>query len=243
MNEELLSYKINVNFDNKVICDIGANEGEMVNFFLRNSKDTKIIGIEPHMSNINKLNSLFSDEDGVEIIHGAINTYSGICKIGHEQQQRVNGLKQGHVMNNGKTDLQNRSWGEVVDVPCWELSEICKEVDIIKMDIEGFEHKVIYGSLHKLDKLETILIEIHSWEDLDIHGWTNRTYIRENDSLNKMLLYFIENGFTKMIPAKNRNGRITKVDGNTTWNDIPISSYVHDGKRVYYKVVNLIIQK
>jgi len=34
MNEELDSYLNEINLDNEVIYDIGANEGEMINFFL-----------------------------------------------------------------------------------------------------------------------------------------------------------------------------------------------------------------
>ena len=68
MNEELLSYKINVNFDNKVICDIGANEGEMINLDLSDEvvKEEKGIIIDliraAHSNAKSQLKSKTSDE-------------------------------------------------------------------------------------------------------------------------------------------------------------------------------------
>lgn len=50
-NTELECYKINVNFYNKIIYDIGANEGSILEFFKNNSKNSTIIGIEPHPNN------------------------------------------------------------------------------------------------------------------------------------------------------------------------------------------------
>ena len=51
-SEELNNYIKYVNFDNKVIYDIGANEGEIIDFVLKNSNNSTIYGIEPHQHNI-----------------------------------------------------------------------------------------------------------------------------------------------------------------------------------------------
>ena len=112
MNEELLSYKKYINFNNKNIYDIGANTGEMTDFFKINSKNSTIYSVEPHKSNIQILKKKFKDYTNIKIIEGAVNIYTGTCNIGHEQQQRINGLKQGHVMINIDKDLQKRKWKE-----------------------------------------------------------------------------------------------------------------------------------
>lgn len=64
----------------------------MTRFFSKHSKNTKIIGIEPHPSNIEYLHRLFSNDEHIKIIDGAVNTYNGTGYIGFEQQERVNGL-------------------------------------------------------------------------------------------------------------------------------------------------------
>lgn len=241
MNEELLNYKKHINFNNKIIYDIGANEGVMTDFFIKNSNNSKIISLEPHQNNIELLTKKFNKIDNVKVIHGALNTHTGTCNIGYEEQQRTNGLKQGHVLLDEK-DFQRREWEiKKNNVKCFRLDDFCKNANIIKMDIEGFEHKILYGSLENIN-VDTLLLEIHSWEDLNIHGWDMKSYQLKHDSLHKMVNYLMDIKYTKFILAKRRND-LTKIDRNTTWKNVPLSSYMRDGKRVYYKVVNLIIKK
>ena len=242
-SEELNNYLKNVNFNNKSIYDIGANEGYMIDFFLNNSKGSEIYGVEPHPSNITILNKKFKNKKVVKIIHGAVNDYDGDCLIGFEEQERKNGLKQGHVTDtNNDLDLQGRDWNKKSIVKSYKLDKLCENADIIKMDIEGFEHKLLPQLLINMKNTKTWLIEIHSWEDINYHGWTAKKHNKNNDSLNKMIKLFLKNGFNNFVLAKKRN--INKpIDKNIYWTDIPISSYIKDKKKIYYKVVNLIIKK
>tara|TARA_B100000575_G_C23012908_1_gene583431 strand:- start:164 stop:904 length:741 start_codon:yes stop_codon:yes gene_type:complete len=241
-NEELTSYLENVDFNNQSVYDIGANEGEILEFINNHSLNTSLHGIEPHPNNISILNQKFKDNNNITITHGAINTFDGECYIGFEKQQRKNGLQQGHVMNNNVNDLQGRKWIEGCNVKSFKLDTFCKDATIIKMDIEGFEHKILHKSLNKLNNTKTWLLEIHSWEDIDLHGWDRYNHNSESDSLNKMIKLFLKNGFNEFILAKKRNIN-NVINENTYWSHIPVSSYIQDNKRVYYKVVNLIIQK
>jgi len=241
MNEELQSYLNNINLNNQIIYDIGANIGDMILFFDKYSKNSNIIGIEPHPYNIIELEKKFKGKSNIKIVHGAVNTFNGHCYVGFEQQQRINGLKQGHVMDN-ETDLQGRKWLQGTNVKSYKLDDFCKNASIIKMDIEGFEHNLLYDSLPHLNHVKNWLIEIHSWEDLDYHGWTIKNHDKKKDSLNKMIKLFMENGYRQFIFAKRR--RIQKpINEHFYWTDVPISSYMQNNKRVYYKVVNLIIKK
>lgn len=86
------------------------------------------------------------------------------------------------------------------------------------------------------------MLEVHSWENLDVHGWTVREHAPEKDSLHQMIMLFQKNGYSTFILAKRRNIN-TCVDENTYWTHIPINSYMQKGAKVYYKVVNLIIKK
>ena len=97
-DEELNNYIKYVDFNNKIVFDIGANEGDIIEFFLKNSNNSMLYGIEPHQHNINILNNKFKNNERVKIFNGAINTYNGMCNIGLEEQERVNGLKQGILL-------------------------------------------------------------------------------------------------------------------------------------------------
>lgn len=238
MDEELLNYKKYINFSNKIIFDIGANEGLMIQFFINNNAD-KVIAVEPQLDNLRILQSKFSNNEKVDIIDGVISTYNGKTIIGIEKQERVNGLYQGHITNNG-TDLQKRIWNQKIEVNCLTLESISYSPTIIKMDIEGYEHIVIPNSIMNIHP-KYWLIEIHSWEDLKQHGWNISKYEKENDSLIKILNNFKNNGYTKFIPAKVKN--ILKINnfGELSWEDIKLGKYKKDNKKIYYKVVNLII--
>jgi FkbM family methyltransferase len=243
-DEELNNYIKYVDFNNKLIFDIGSNQGEIIDFILEKSTNSMIYGIEPHQHNIKILTNKFKNNERIRIFNGAINTYNGTCNIGLEEQERVNGLKQGHIIDDKNLiDMQGRDWtNKQNNIECWTLDNICKNADIIKMDIEGFEHKILYDVLPKMNT-HTWLIEIHSWEDLDLHGWNINSYNKDNDSLNKMIKLFINNGYSNFKVAKSRNNQITDINDNTYWSNIPISSYQQKGKKIYYRVANIIISK
>jgi len=105
----------------------------MIDFFIKHMKNSKVIGIEPHPININLLTSKFKGIKDIDIIHGAINTEDGICNIGLEQQERIGGLKQGHILNQTHHDMQLRDWNNKLNnIPCWKLENVCKNGTIIK---------------------------------------------------------------------------------------------------------------
>ena len=106
------------------------------------------------------------------------------------------------------------------------------------MDIEGFEHKVLYNNLEKLPKLEALLIEIHSTPDLEFHGWNINEYIEKNDSLKKMIKYLIQNNFKTILDVRG-----TKITEKTSWNDIKSGVYTINNEKKYYKVINIVAKR
>ena len=236
-NLELKCYKHFCNFDNKIIYDIGANEGEITNFFLENSNNSTIY-VEPHPNNFKILSEKFNNLN-VKLINSAVGESNGECEIGLEKQERTGGIMQAHILLNKDTDLQKRVYEKKDKVSSIMLSDLCSDANIIKMDIEGFEHKVIYNQIDKIKNLDTILLEIHSWDDLELHGWNFEESDIKKDSLNKMINYFINIGFNKFIPVK----KVIKINKDINWNMIELSSYSDNGIKKYYKVLNLIIQK
>ena len=240
---EVTSYLNNVNLNNQKFYDIGANKGVIIDFVNKHSKNTYIHGIEPHPNNIEILNRKFKNNENITITHGAVNTYDGECYVGFETQQRVNGLLQGHVMNNNTNDLQGRNWLQGCNVKSFKLDTFCKDATIIKMDIEGFEHEILPHALGKLTNTKVWLLEIHSWEDINLHGWDKNSSNPENDSLNKMIKLFKKNGFNEFIVACANHKIHKNIDDNIYWTDVDPGSYIQDNERIFFKVVNLIIKK
>ena len=118
---------------------------------------------------------------------------------------KENGLKQGHVYTENKNyDMQGRIWNQGMVVKSLKLDELClsENIHIIKMDIEGFEHKILYDMLPLINNIDVWMIEIHSWEDLNLHGWNINKYIETNDSLHKLINLFYDNGYNDFILKK-----------------------------------------
>jgi hypothetical protein len=62
---------------------------------------------------------------------------------------------QTYILLNKDKDLQKRVYEKKNKVNSIMLGDLC-------MDIEGFEHNVIYNKIDKIKNLDTILLEIHS---------------------------------------------------------------------------------
>jgi len=102
----------------------------------------------------------------------------------------MNGLKQVHAFQGGLADCDGRRtlyWGPEAarnhapsmvedsgsfsaDVPIWTLDRCLEDwqvdrVDLLKMDVEGFEHRVLRGGLRALRdrRIKAILIEFNEW--------------------------------------------------------------------------------
>ena len=74
MCEEYNSYRNAINFDYKIIIDIGANIGDVTHFFLNNSVNSSVLAIEPHPDNVSILKSRFGENSRIQIIDGVIGT-------------------------------------------------------------------------------------------------------------------------------------------------------------------------
>lgn len=169
-------YKFVSNNSKPYIIDCGANIGLSIIYFKTLYPNAKIIGFEPDKQvfnalsyNINSLNLR-----GVTLINKALWNSEKSIKFFAE------GSDGGRIAVKGDTK-------NIIDTQTVSLRKyIYKTVDLLKIDIEGAETKVIENCEDLLYRVDKIFIEYHS-------------FINESQSLDKILKILTKHSFRYYI--------------------------------------------
>ncbi|MNK56820.1 2-O-methyltransferase NoeI [compost metagenome] len=145
-----------LNSDVAVIVDAGANIGSVsteLNYWF---PDAKIFAFEPVArtfatlkSNVNKLSNIQPYQLG----------------LGDTQQKISINLNPENTINSIKSDFNNLENIEREEITIITLNDFLtesgiKDVDILKIDVEGFEFEVLYGCKHFLQSIKLIILEV-----------------------------------------------------------------------------------
>jgi len=148
--------------ESPVIIDGGANNGSTTENFLQSYKSPVIHAFEPIPELVNILKKKFQERDNV-VIHGAA--------IGSEEKMVgfnvLNNLVSSSVLN--PSELKKKIHGErvginhVVQVPQVRLDKILgdiKEIDLLKLDLQGYELEALKGCGNLLYRIKIVVTEI-----------------------------------------------------------------------------------
>jgi len=132
---------------NKVFCDIGAHIGE---YAIRMSRYYKFVfAFEPNPRSYNILNKniLLNGTTNVIAYNFALGDFEGSMEL---------------VLRGGSSTMVKRGESERrVKVNVKKLDDVLSEVDVIKIDVEGFEERVIRGALELIEKCRPIIVIEH----------------------------------------------------------------------------------
>lgn len=144
------------------VLDIGANIGyyALMELSLIGEKGT-LIAVEPSPSNIRNLrkNIELNGYENIEIHQAAISEKAGVKKFFLSEMSNLNTF---HDTGTGSLHLS----GETVDVQAKTVGEIMqgRNLDLMRMDVEGHEVEVINGLLPQIERGElspAIIFETH----------------------------------------------------------------------------------
>ncbi|PLW68660.1 FkbM family methyltransferase [Pseudohalioglobus lutimaris] len=147
----------------EIIIDAGANIGLASIFFANKYPGAKIIAIEPEESNFILLRENTANYPNIHPLQAALwNTNEKISLVDP-------GLgKWGFMTESGEEDALNRehSPGEHGQVEGITVDKILEDfqlehIDLLKIDIEGAEKEVFADTSNWLDKVDTIIVELH----------------------------------------------------------------------------------
>ncbi|MGZ5017283.1 MAG: FkbM family methyltransferase [Methylobacter sp.] len=144
----------------KTIVDAGANIGLASIYFANKYPDAKIIAIEPEYSNF-------------ELLKDNVAPYSNIIPIQAalwDKNEEINLIDPGHGKWGFMTEMRNSS-ENLSGVTChavmaMTLDKVMKDynlekIDILKIDIEGAEREVFSNNPSWIEKVDSIIIELH----------------------------------------------------------------------------------
>ncbi|OWF40929.1 uncharacterized protein LOC110463123 [Mizuhopecten yessoensis] len=149
--------------------DIGANLGVYSLFAAK--QGVNVISIEPLMVNVQRMCTSIRAghlSDKMTIVRGALSDMSENVTLGIDannvggsfviQNQNENKVKASHVEGQHSDVVMSATLDDLLNLPDFNFSRV-----VIKMDVEGYEHKVVRGGVEFFDKVAvpTILME---WE-------------------------------------------------------------------------------
>lgn len=149
-----------------VICDIGANCGQMALFFSRlTGSDGKVLCFEPVPRNFEVLqrNLELNTYANVQAENLALGSRSGIAPFLFDPDCHTMGGLKGHLAKGEHRE-------QTIDVHCEKLDAILEGLglipDLLKIDVEGAGREVLAGAADTLDRYQpAIFFEMHAFTE------------------------------------------------------------------------------
>lgn len=150
IRKQRLFYRNILGADNRLIFDIGANVGDHTHIFAKLSD--KVVSVEPDNTNAHILKKRFSERK-VVVLQKAVSDTPGIAELHIE----TNGSAYNTLSDKWVNILEDKDltrydhptkFSDKVEVETVTLDSLIREhgrPDFIKIDVEGFELKVVKG--------------------------------------------------------------------------------------------------
>lgn len=155
---EVLFQAVSQYYKDGTIIDVGANIGAFIDVVMEKYPNAPIIGIEPVRKYYDHLMGKYSHLPNVFLYH---------CGASDVEEQKEIFISNNNIGWNTfvkeKLDSSNTS-SEIVDCICLDsLSDLVDKVDIVKIDVEGFEYKVLNGMRELVKKHKPVILCEIGW--------------------------------------------------------------------------------
>lgn len=172
---------------NAVIIDCGANIGDITSIFTQYG--AHVYSFEPTTSTFKILQNRFSKHNNVTCFKNAVWNKNGQLKFYHHEWSKYNEIhwSNGNSLLKKKKNVNGNDYEIVEAIDIVEfIKSLNKNIDLIKIDIEGAEIEVINhiidsGIIHKVNK---ILCEVHDKKYKFLRESTNK--LREKIKILKL---------------------------------------------------------
>lgn len=150
--DDIVASKILPKNGNPTIVDIGANIGQFSNAAVFFYPDAEIIAFEPDPVTYEKYLSNINDRDHSVTIHN--------CGLGSKAESKVfyrhNLSGMSSFVKPPKSNIASKTSLEIKTLDSFMLEDI----DVLKIDVEGFEYDVLSGAKRTLKRADYLLMEL-----------------------------------------------------------------------------------
>lgn len=161
-------YKSLVNSNEPIIFDIGAHKGETIKFFKSIFKYSKIYSFEPDPENFITLNKI-SKKYNTKAENLAITNKEGYVDFYKQSISHLGGLFPINEKSNDSLGYAQKASNKKIRVKANTLDNIIqnfqiKIIDILKIDVQGFEVGVLEGAKNTIEMSKIIQIEVSLYD-------------------------------------------------------------------------------
>lgn len=168
--------------NNATIIDVGCNNGDTINEFQKVFKCKKIYGFEPQKDCIEKLKVRFKNRKNIEIYNYALDNkiqkkyfyehlygdvYSGFYKININSMDHIDLKNRKRKKNNitkYKKTINKKVLVKTTTLDDFIKKKKIKRINLLKLDTQGSEHRILQGTKTNLNKIDVIITEIQFWD-------------------------------------------------------------------------------
>ena len=181
--------------ETSLVIDAGANVGNFTSLFSR--YDCKVYSFEPTKKTFKVLKNRFKSKKNVICYNQACSSKNDKVKLYHHELSEYNEIywSDGNSLLKSKTNINKNDY-EIVE--CIDLAEFIfsitkdKNVDFIKMDVEGAEIEIINHLIdtNAISKVNYLICETHEVKNKTLVKGTNLLKQKVKDKKLEDKIYF-----------------------------------------------------
>jgi FkbM family methyltransferase len=147
-----------------IVVDGGAHKGDFVHSLRKVSPQARFFCFEPDVELARALEIEFDTDDRVTVVAAALGDRSGTAEFSVNQSRATSSLLRGGVRNTGPLrDLMAPRAFVKVDVVT--LDEVLaragvQAVDVIKLDLQGYDLVALRGGTETLERTSVVVVEV-----------------------------------------------------------------------------------
>ena len=170
-----------------IIFDVGAHKGESIKFFKNIFRSAEVFSFEPCPENFREL-ELIANDFGTKAFNVALGEVSGDATFYQQSLSHLGSLLP--INSNSKDSLgyAEKAINDELTVNCLTLNDVVNDfeihsIDILKVDVQGFEVGVLNGGFDALLRTKLVMIEISLY---DFYGESKSTWFDVNRILGNL---------------------------------------------------------
>jgi FkbM family methyltransferase len=162
------------NLESGIILDVGAHVGDTTELYRKYFSQSKIFCFEPFSESCDYLKKRFINDSNIKIVETALGSKDETKTLYVSNYSNLNSLQRPN----------ERAWGfadeKSVDVETITLDQFClendiKQIDILKLDVQGSELDVLMGSETLLEKGNISLVYVE-WQVVPLYENHHKYY-------------------------------------------------------------------